>query len=188
MSRIKGRFAPLTEELGSDERFLLQCTDLEKLLYLLIIYTCHMTRHQAPINPKYYRSRFGVRAHSNQIHTAINSLLNRFPKLHCQDGKLSLLNSVTYESQIVHRVHREVDKKKKEKQREETDEEWLTSLKANPLFSGVDFLEEFRKMDVWLLSHPERKKTRRFITSWLGRVDKQVRTPQTNPNKKLVSA
>lgn len=112
MPRIKGRFAPLTEELGSDERFLIGCTDLEKLLYVLIIYTCHMTRHQAPIDPIYYQRRFILRARKHQISTAIEALCKRFPKLKCSNGKLSLLNSATYETEILPKCPIEVEEEK----------------------------------------------------------------------------
>lgn len=98
MPKIKGRFAPLTDELGNDERFLLECDDFEKLMYILIIFTCHMTHHQAPINPLYYRKRYGIRARYGHITNTIRTLCERFPQLKCSDGKLSLLNSATYGS------------------------------------------------------------------------------------------
>lgn len=101
MGKIKGKFAPLTEELGNDERFILECSDFEKLMYMLIIYTTHMTRHAAPVDPAYYHRRYGLRTRGVRIKAAIDTLLVRFPNLKCTDGKLSLLNSATYKSQIV---------------------------------------------------------------------------------------
>lgn len=97
--RIKGKFAPLTEELGWDDRFKLQLTDFERLMYLLIIHTTHMTHHRAPENPQYYKLQYGLNARKGQIENAIKTLKGVFPKLRTSDGKLSLINSSTYESQ-----------------------------------------------------------------------------------------
>jgi hypothetical protein len=185
MPRIKGRFAPLTEELGSDERFILGCTDLEKLLYILIVYTCHMTRHQAPVNPKFYRHRFGVRAHSHQIHTAIDSLLKRFPKLRCSDGKLSLLNSATYESEILPKVPLEVEvevDKKKSKRESATDTQFIETLKANPAFKCLDVDRELGKCQAWCLANGKSPNRRRFV-NWLNRAEKPLQvSPKAVPS------
>jgi hypothetical protein len=173
MPRIKGRFAPLTEELGSDERFLIGCSDLEKLLYILIIYTCHMTHHQAPIDPSYYQRRFILRARKHQIKSAIEAICLRFPMLKCSNEKLSLLNSATYESQILPKCPKKQSKNQIEKQ---SDEQFIASLKNDPLNAHVDFDREFQKMDAWLLKNPSRKKTRKFISMWVGRIEKPVLT------------
>ena len=107
MAKIKGMFAPLTQELGNDERFILQCTDFEKLMYMLVIYTTHMTRHQAPINPDYYKRPYGLHTRRVHIANALKTLTTRFQKLTCTDGKLSLLNSATYKLQSFETLHRE---------------------------------------------------------------------------------
>ena len=99
MEKIKGSFAPLTQELGEDQRFIVESTDLDKLLYLLIIYTCHMTRHKAPIDPRFYKARFRLRAKSGQIVASMRRLRDLYPKLSWGDKNLSLLNSVTCEIQ-----------------------------------------------------------------------------------------
>lgn len=113
MGKIKGKFAPLTEELGWDDRFKLELNDFERLMYLLIVLTCHMTHHKAPMDPRYYQLQYGVNARRKQIQHAIEHLKDVFPKLKCNDGKLSLLKSGTYESQNPLEIEEEVKNKNK---------------------------------------------------------------------------
>ena len=80
MSKISGKFAPLTQELGDDPRFISDLTDLQKLMLMLIIYTCHMTRHKAPINPNYYKKRFNIKAPNSAIVKAIERIIELYPK------------------------------------------------------------------------------------------------------------
>jgi hypothetical protein len=53
-----------------------------------------------------------------------------------------------------------------------TDEDFLSSLKEK--FTWVDFETVMVKMDAWLLAHPGRKKTRRFIVNWLNKIEKPI--------------
>lgn len=99
MAKIKGKFAPLTDELGNDERFIIQSTDLDKLLYVLIMYTCHMTRHKAPKDPRFYKTRYGLRAKTGQIAASLRRLADLYPNVSWGDKNLSLLNSATYKNE-----------------------------------------------------------------------------------------
>ena len=54
-----------------------------------------------------------------------------------------------------------------------TDDEFLTSLKEK--FTWIDFDQAMVRMDAWLLAHPNRKKTRRFIVGWLNKIDKPMK-------------
>lgn len=69
---------------------------------------------------------------------------------------------------------------KKPKQASLTDEEFLSFLKEK--FTWVDFDAAMVKMDAWLLAHPGRKKTRRFIVNWLNKIEKPIEIEQ--PKKK----
>jgi len=60
-----------------------------------------------------------------------------------------------------------------------SDEDFLKSLKEK--FTWVDFDSTMIKIDAWLLAHPERKKTRRFIVAWLNKIEKPISIKQTNP-------
>jgi hypothetical protein len=54
------------------------------------------------------------------------------------------------------------------------DDEFLAALRSNPAYSHLELDRELAKMDAWLLAHPQRKKTRRFIVNWIGKVEKPV--------------
>ena len=53
-----------------------------------------------------------------------------------------------------------------------SDEEFLISLKEK--FTWIDFDQVMIKIDAWLLAHPHRKKTRRFIVNWLNKIEKPM--------------
>jgi hypothetical protein len=112
--KISGEFAPLLQELGEDERFITKSTDLDKLLYVLIIFTCHMTNHAAPTDPRFYKIRYGLRSKTGQIAASMRRLQVMYPMLSWADGKLSLLKSATYKIQVDTEVEREGEKNKKE--------------------------------------------------------------------------
>ncbi len=72
--------------------------------------------------------------------------------------------------------------KDKVKDKDITDEQFIESLKNNPAYSGLDIDTELGKMDAWILANPARKKTRRFIVSWLNKADKPVHTGVHRPH------
>ena len=56
---------------------------------------------------------------------------------------------------------------KKPKRAKLVDDSFIAELKTlNP---EINIDAELRKMDTWLLAHPERKKTRPFVTGWINR-------------------
>ena len=59
-----------------------------------------------------------------------------------------------------------------------TDEQFITFLKNNPAYQGINIEKELHKMDAWLLTPKGsgRKKTHRFILNWLNRVEREVKT------------
>jgi phage replication O-like protein O len=72
-----------------------------------------------------------------------------------------------------------IQKKKENIQKKDvSDEYWLTSLKANPLYSHVSFESEFKLMDDWFLRHPDRVRSRGFILNWIKKVEKPISTPK----------
>lgn len=115
MPHIRQRFAPLTQELGEDERFIIKSTDLDKLMYILVIYTCHMTHHQAPKDPKFYQKRFALRSKLGQIAASLGRLAVMYPKISWGDKNLSMLNSKTYKigNGLEIEVEREIEIKNK---------------------------------------------------------------------------
>lgn len=55
-----------------------------------------------------------------------------------------------------------------------TDLDFLSTLKTNTAYKGIDIDNELARMDAWLATRPGRKKTRRFIVNWLNKVDKPI--------------
>jgi hypothetical protein len=68
-----------------------------------------------------------------------------------------------------------------------SDEEFIKTLKTKAVYKGIDLDRELGLMDAWLMVHPGRKKTRKFIVAWLNRIDrpletqKQPKQPTLNP-------
>jgi hypothetical protein len=59
----------------------------------------------------------------------------------------------------------------------ETD--FLATLKAK--FTWLNFDQEMIKIDAWLLAHPGRKKTHRFIVNWLNKIEKPMEIVSQDP-------
>lgn len=100
MTRIRGKFAPMMEELAEDPRWLMECNDLEKFLYMLILFTIYTTNGTAPDDPSYYRVRYNLVHRKHTLSTALVHIKERFPKLLCTNKKLSLLNSTIYKNRV----------------------------------------------------------------------------------------
>lgn len=191
--KIKGKFAPLTAELGDDDRFILKLNDLEKLLYILIIYTCHMTHHKAPNDPKYYMIRFGLNHRLTAVRQALDNILATYPHLVCNNSKLSLVKSATYKSQnpleveeeVEREVDTEMDKQKPVKETRTYTQKApfvapsLADVKAHFLASGAtaedadDFFFHYEKVN-WI---PKGYKTqmsswKAAASQWIGRSKK----------------
>ncbi len=64
--------------------------------------------------------------------------------------------------------------------RQLTDDEWLDQVRINPAYSELNIDRELGKMDAWLSTRPQKKKTRRFIINWLNRAEKPVASNVVN--------
>jgi hypothetical protein len=67
---------------------------------------------------------------------------------------------------------REVNKPKKQTKDTRTTEEFIADLKR--IYDYIDIDTELKRIDAWLLTHQDRKKTRRFVTNWLNRIEKPM--------------
>lgn len=112
MAKIKGKFAPMMDELAEDERWLLQCDDNQKFLYMMILFTIYTTNGTAPDDARYYIVRYNLQRRIDRVTGDLQHIKSLFPKLIAKDKKLSLLNSVTC-------VNRVDDKKPLEEEEEE---------------------------------------------------------------------
>lgn len=100
MGKIRGKFAPLNEELAEDERWLIQCNDSQKLLFQLILLTVYTNNGTAPDDAGYYRTRYNLRARLSKVKTDLEHIKSLFPKLVCTNKKLSLTNSAIYKNRV----------------------------------------------------------------------------------------
>lgn len=190
MAKIRGKFAPIFSELGEDPRWLMECNDQQKFLFILIMLTIYECNNSAPDDPRYYKVRYNLRHRLSTVSTDLAHIKVRFPKLLCKNKKLSLLNYRGYESRVAphggieveveEEIEREVEEKKISKPRQASaylpDDDFLKSLKTLPAYQGIDVDRELLKMDAWLMSPKARgrKKTRQFIINWLNKCDAQV--------------
>lgn len=59
-----------------------------------------------------------------------------------------------------------------------TDEVWLTGLKGNRAYEGIDVDREYSKMCVWCQTNRKSPTRRRFV-AWLNRIEKPMDAPAT---------
>lgn len=66
----------------------------------------------------------------------------------------------------------------KKKQKITDDEFFVEALKKSPAYEGINIEKELLKMDMWLLTPngKGRKKTHKFILSWLNRAERNINT------------
>ena len=67
-------------------------------------------------------------------------------------------------------LHTKESIQKKVKKATMSFDDFLKTLKGK--YTWIDVDTELIKMDTWLMTHPGRQKTRRFIVSWLNRIEK----------------
>jgi len=59
------------------------------------------------------------------------------------------------------------------KQQDLSDADWLTSLRTNPAYAGINIETEYEKMKVWCAANHKLPGRRRFI-NWLNRVERPM--------------
>ncbi len=111
--------------------------------------------------PKFVRFQYGPLKESNRVHDSIIKILKK------EGVNKDCLNS------LLEAKDKDKDKDK-DKKKKDTDTEFILSIRVNPAYEGLDIDRELAKMDVWLTKHPDRKKSRGFITNWLNKADKPV--------------
>lgn len=67
MAKIRGKFAPIYDELFYDDRFILKLNDFQKLMFLLLIYTAYMNENKCPISPMFYIRKYGIGTSDGQV-------------------------------------------------------------------------------------------------------------------------
>ncbi len=82
--------------------------------------------------------------------------------------------------------HQHQKPKPRKREARAADAEWLDSLRALPVYAGLDIDRELGKLDAWLLTPKGRfrTKTRGFVVNWLNRAldeQREVRPQATAP-------
>ena len=60
-------------------------------------------------------------------------------------------------------------------------EQWLESLRKEPIYAHVDFDRELRKAEIWIADHPGRKLTLKFFKAWINRIEPPLNVTATKP-------
>jgi len=145
--------------LNADPEFELLC-EIDKWRFIAFIILQLQTKKPIPLD-KAYLERKGFDYKTRDMSLTLK-MLHNFIRV-CGEDK--------------HQPYRRVEKSRVEKSRVDvTPQDFITSLKTNPAYRGIDLETEFGKMDAWLLAHPHRKKTDRFIVNWLNRADRVIET------------
>ncbi len=118
MPKIRGKFTPLFSELGEDSRWLLECNDRQKFLFILVLMTIYECNNSAPLDPRYYKVRYALAHRLHTIRTDLAHLNAKFPKLLCKDKKLSLCNYRGYEDRVADKTPKNKNKKENKKEKE----------------------------------------------------------------------
>lgn len=63
----------------------------------------------------------------------------------------------------------------------QTSEQWLESLRKEPIYAHVDFDRELRKAEIWIADHPGRKLTLKFFKAWINRIEPPLNVTATKP-------
>ncbi len=101
-------------------------------------------------------------------------------------GNGSVTPPVTVKSQLSSSSSSSSSSNKEKKYIKKSDDfEWIETLRSNPAFKEIDIDRELSKMDAWLSTKPQKKKTRRFIVNWLNRIEKSVSPLDDDPYSNL---
>ena len=76
------------------------------------------------------------------------------------------------------RISKLESKKERKKKEEQTDDQWMDSLKNDPAYNGIDVQTQYHKMVRWCEVNRKQPTRRRFI-NWLNRQDKPVTATYT---------
>lgn len=73
-------------------------------------------------------------------------------------------------TEVINRLLLDTPKPKRASPARMGDDAFLVQLQASPAYKHIQVSREIARMEAWLLAHPGRKKTQRFIVNWLNKV------------------
>lgn len=196
-------FVKLEKRLLNDPRWWTM-TDHAQLFYVKMLMAAAELRNKIPTDPSVFRQLLRSELGIEQFNKCIKEVLENFPRIKI----ISINNKNFYYFSNFHEYTNYVQKKEiqrksqgnpkdvldKEKEEEgdkekdkikskmgkqqQTDQEFIDSLKSNQAYKDIDVDMELAKMDAWLSTRSGKKKTRRWVVAWLNRIDRAL--PQGN--------
>jgi len=88
-------------------------------------------------------------------------------------------NKTTCKLKVKGKVKGKVKVKKEKELINNQNKDFISIIKNNKAYTGINIDREIGKMEVWLSLHPGRKLTKKFVVNWLNKID----TPITIPKK-----
>lgn len=183
MARLSREFVKLETRILNDHRFF-TLSEFDQLLYIKLLGLSRTTQNRIPKKPVVIQALIRTNRNETEIKSALKRIKFNFPKFkenkyfYYFDGyELRMNNSKRDEDE-------DEDEDKDEERKKKiplSDFDFLQTLKTNPAYKHIDIDTELAKMDVWLLTHQGRQKTRRFIVNWLNKIDKPVNTQKPEP-------
>lgn len=67
---------------------------------------------------------------------------------------------------------------KPRKVKEKNPDDWIQTLKKEPIYAHVDFDRELRKAEIWINDHPGRKLTATFFKNWINKIEPPIIVPK----------
>ncbi len=124
----------------------------------------------------YIEFQFGNLTPNNPLHNSIIQLIERY-KARGMAGVFKGYASPSSKGKGISKGN----SKGKEKKQPAVKPDFLPALKANPAYKHIDIDNELNKMDAWLMTHPGRQKTQRFVVNWLNKIDKPIGITKRQP-------
>lgn len=175
-----------------DKFWWLDLDDKHKIFPIIFLDLARKFGNRIPeeaISSKNLSRSYGVKSTPTSVSSLCNLLVlkgflsdnSRTKVRQSSDASSSLSKSLSISKSIEEKIV---------KKNQISDDEFLDSIRRNPAYEGIDVDRELSKMDAWLLTPKgmSRKKTRKFIVSWLNRIDKPMQTKQTKQVMNLTKA
>ena len=80
-------------------------------------------------------------------------------------------------------AYTEEEKSARKSTGKESQQDWLASLKSEPVYAHVDIDRELGKAQVWIKSNPGRKLSKQFFTNWINKIEPPL-VPNGNGNQR----
>lgn len=185
MARTRHEYIKVEQRLFQDHRYFM-LTEFGQLLYINLISLSKQTKNRIPKNLGVIKEYMRSKRPLNDFELTIIEIKNSFPNF---KGNKHFYYFEEFEERYnygtlnIQNQGVEEEKEKEEEKEEEqnrtpkpahlSNEDFITTLKANKAYAHIDIDRELGKMDAWLSTN-NRKKTRKFVVNWLNKIDKPL--------------